>query len=240
MVTGAKAKELGVSEEQLAVLKHLRTFRITTAEAVRQLFFNGGHPEAIKSFLQRLRAKGLIQSADLYATTDYHSLTNEGLRLFGDPPRRRVGLDPNALAESLGMLAFCTRGGGLRRKLRRDQFTTQFPELATPRMRATNYYLDDEEKPRRIGFIYVDRGIETSKVARRVGAVAITKRLRNPAWRTSVLDAHRFAVGIATPTPQKVETLRARLERDWPFVAFRFEVVPELLLIRDRRRHAPK
>ena len=35
-------------------------------------------------------------------------------------------------------------------------------------------------------------------------------------------------------------TLSARLQRDWDFVTFRFEVAPELLLIRDRRRHAPR
>ena len=239
MVTKTKASDLRVSEEQFAVLKHLRTFRVTTAEVVQQTFFPDGKQEAVKSFLQRLRARGLIQHADLYGTTDYHFLTNEGLRLFGDPPRRTAGLNPNALAEAYGMLLFCTRATG-RRKLRKGQFATQFPELAVRGARSTNYYLDDEEEPRRIGFIYVDRGIETSKVARRVGAVAIKKRLEHSAWRSSVIHSRRFAVGIVTPSEQKAATLRARLEREWDFVTFRFEVVPELLIIRDRRRHASR
>ena len=233
------ADALGLSPDQLEALKHLRTFRVTTSDVLRRLGIGGGSAEGVKSFLQRLRARGLIASADLFGTTDYHFLTNKGLALFGDPVRRTLGLHSSALAEAYGILLFCIQGEG-RKKLRKDQFQTQFPELAVRGMRATNYYLDDEEKPRRIGFLYVDRGIDTSKVARRVGTVAISKRLGHPKWRTSVLDAHRFAVGIATPSPQKVETLRTRLERDWPNVAFRFEVVPELLLIRDRRRHAPK
>ena len=236
--TKERAEALRLSSEQLEVLRHLRTFRVSTADIVRETFFQAGTSEGVKSFLQRLRARELIASADLFGATDYHFLTNEGLRLFGDPPKRTAGLNSNALAEAYGILRFCSSSDH-RRKLRKDQFTTQFPELATRGVRATNYYLDDEQTPRRIGFVYVDRGIETSKVARRVGAMAISKRLRHPNWRTSVLDAHRFAVGIVTPAPQKVETLRARLERDWPFVAFRFHVVPELLLIRDRRRHAP-
>lgn len=229
-----------MSPEQLQVLKHLRTFRVSTAEIVRELFFEEGTAEGVKSFLQRLRARRLIASADLYGTTDYHFLTNEGLRIFGDPPRRTKGLNSNALAEAYGMLVFSTRQASWRRKLRKDQFASQFPELAARGARSTNYYLDDEEEPRRIGFIYVDRGIETSKVARRVGLVAIKKRLEHAQWRTSVLHSRRFAVAIVTPSEQKVETLRARLERDWEFVTFRFEVVPELLLIRDRRRHAPR
>ena len=238
--TKERAAALKMSPEQLEVLKHLRTFRVTTAEILRELFFPSGTAEGVKSFLQRLRARGLIASADLYGTTDYHYLSNEGLRLFGDPPRRRKALDPNTLAESYGTLLFCTRGGKSRTKLRKDQFAAKFPELVVRGMRATNYFLDDEEEPRRIGFLYVDRGIETSRVARRVGQVGIKKRLEHDTWRTNILHSRRFSVGIVTPTEQKVTTLRARLERDWEFVTFRFEVAPELLLIRDRRRHASR
>jgi hypothetical protein len=232
-----RAEALRLSPEQLGVLGHLRTFRVSTAEVVRELFFEEGTSEGVKSFLQRLRARGLIASADLFGTTDYHFLTNDGLRLFGDPPKRTVGLNSSALAEAYGVLRFCASSGH-RKKLRKQQFQTQFPELATRGVRATNYYLDDEETPRRIGFIYVDRGIETSKVGRRVGSVAIKKRLEDSSWRTQVLHSRRFAVGIVTPTEHKVATLRARLEREWEYVTFRFHVVPELLLIRDRRRHA--
>lgn len=238
--TKEQAAALKMSPEQLEVLKHLRTFRVTTAEVLRELFFPEGTAEGVKSFLQRLRARGVIASADLYGTVDYHYLTNDGLRLFGDPPRRSKALDPNALAESYGILRFCIAKRGERTKLRKDQFSASFPELVARGARATNYYLDDEEDPRRIGFVYVDRGIETSKAARRVGAVAIKKRLEHEAWRTSVIHSRRFSVGIVTPTEQKVTTLRARLEREWEFVTFRFEVVPELLLIRDRRRHASR
>lgn len=238
--TREQAAALAMSTDQLEVLKHLRTFRVTTAEVLRELFFPDGTAEGLKSFLQRLRARGVIASADLYGTVDYHYLSNDGLRLFGDPPRRSKALDPNALAESYGMLRFCVARQKERTKLRKDQFAASFPELVARGARATNYYLDDEEEPRRIGFIYVDRGIETSKVARRVGAVAIKKRLEHDAWRTSVIHSRRFSVGIVTPSEQKVSTLRARLERDWESVAFRFEVVPELLLIRDRRRHASR
>lgn len=235
--TKERAEALRLSPEQLEVLGHLRTFRISTAEVVRELFFEEGTAEGVKSFLQRLRARRLIASADLFGTTDYHVLTNDGLRLFGDPPKRTAGLNSSALAEAYGILRFCTSSGH-RRKLRKDQFQAQFPELATRGVRGTNYYLDDEEKPRRIGFIYVDRGIETSKVGRRVGAVAIKKRLEDSTWRTQVLHSRRFAVAIVTPSEHKVATLRARLEREWEYVTFRFHVLPELLLIRDRRRHA--
>ena len=232
-----RAAALKMSTDQLEVLDHLGTFRITTSEAVGRLL--DAKPEAVKSFLQRLHAAGYIDSADLYGRTKYHFLTAVGLRLVGLPDRKRGSLNPNPLAEAFGILRFCLADPKARLKLRTDEFRERFPTLAPHGMRASNYYYDSADEPGRIGFIYVDRGIETSKVARRVGAMAISKRLRHPNWRTSVLDAHRFAVGIVTPAPQKVETLRARLERDWPFVAFRFHVVPELLLIRDRRRHAP-
>lgn len=232
-----RAGALRLSPEQLEVLGHLRTFRVSTAEVVRELFFEEGTPEGVKSFLQRLRARGLIASADLFGTTDYHFLTNDGLRLFGDPPKRTVGLNSSALAEAYGILRFCTRTRG-RTKLRKDQFQAKFPELVVKTMRATNYYLDDEEEPRRIGAIYVDRGIDTSKVGRRVGQTIIRKRLVDSTWRTNVLHSRRFAVGVVTPTEHKVATLRARFAREWEGIAFRFEVVPELLLIRDRRKHA--
>ena len=238
--TRERAAALKMSPEQLEVLKHLRTFRVSTAAILHELFFPSGSAEGVKSFLQRLRGRGVVGSADLYGTTDYHYLTNDGLRLFGDRPRRREGLDPNALAEAYGILLFCTRKGAARTKLRKDQFAAKFPELAARGMRSTNYFLDDEEEPRRIGFVYVDRGIETSRVARRVAQVAIKKRLEHEAWRTNILHSRRFSVGIVTPTEQKATTLSARLQRDWDFVTFRFEVAPELLLIRDRRRHAPR
>ena len=80
-----RAAALKMSTDQLEVLDHLGTFRITTSEAVGQLL--DAKPEAVKSFLQRLHAAGYIDSADLYGRTKYHFLTAVGLRLVGLPDR---------------------------------------------------------------------------------------------------------------------------------------------------------
>ena len=233
-----RAAALKMSTDQLEVLDHLGTFRITTSEAVGQLL--DAKPEAVKSFLQRLHAAGYIDSADLYGRTKYHFLTVVGLRLVGLPDRKRGSLNPNPLAEAFGILRFCLADPKARLKLRTDEFRERFPTLAPRGMRASNYYYDSADEPGRIGFIYVDRGISVSKVAGKVRGMIIGPRFEHEPWRSSVLDRQLFAVGIATPTAEKASQLQRDLTETWPAVTFRFEVVPELLLIRDRRRHAAR
>lgn len=231
-----RASALKMSPDQLEVLDHLGTFRITTAEVVGQVL--DAKPEAVKSFLQRLGAAGYVDSADLFGRTKYHFLTTVGLRLVGLPERKRGSLNPNPLAEAFGILRFCMADPRTRLKLRVDDFRARFPTLAPRGMRASNYYYDSAEEPGRIGFLYVDRGISVAKVVGKVRNMIIGPRFDHAGWRSSVLDRNLFAVGIATPTPEKASRLQAELTAAWPNVAFRFEVVPELLLIRDRRRHA--
>jgi hypothetical protein len=237
-VTQERAAALNMSLDQLEVLEHLGTYRVTTSEAVGQIL--KATPEAVKSFLQRLRAGGYIDSADMFGRTKYHFLTDAGLRVVGLPEKKKGSLNPNPLAEAFGMLRFCTADPSSRLKLRTREFRDRFPARAPKGMRCSNYYYDSHEEPGRIGFIYVDRGISVSKVVGKTRHMIIGPRFEHPEWRSSVLDRHLFAIGIATPTPEKAEQIRGVVTQDWPHIAFRFEVVPELLLIRDRRRNAAR
>lgn len=231
-----------LTDEQLELLEHVRLFRITTRDAV-QRFFPGRGPEGTKSFLRRLGAnagkgRALLDRAPLTDSLSYYFLTSRVLAHFGDPTRRPAINDVRELADRWGVLEFCSRNPIARRKLNPDQFSKLFPSLTNIPV-SRNYYVDDEDNEaegRRIGLIHVDRGASISRTVMKLESQLIGNRWEDDAWREDVIRKNRFTISIVCGLQAKVDRLREKLQGLRPEVGFRFEVLPGLLNILERRR----
>lgn len=218
---------------QRRVLEHVRLFRITTQDVLERLYFRG-REKNVKSFLQRLRKRGFLDFAPLTSRRNYYHLTQRGLQLLGAPDLRAGPLKGDSLVERYGILEFCSRRPAARQKLSKEDFATRFPQLAPRNMPGTCYYVDAEEEPRRYGWVYVHRSAPAWRVQTRVVQNILGRRYAHEGWKR-VIDAGQFAVAVVSSTAQKSAELREIFSGDWPQVAFRFEVIEELLPILDRQ-----
>jgi len=232
------AKARGLTEQQFGVLQHVSTFRITTSEVVHRLFFQDQTLEAAKSALKRLRGRGFLGSAHLTSTGHYFFLTPRGYGLLGEPTRRVGALSPQPLAEAYGILQFCAAKAG-RAKLTRAAFEQAFPQLVKQGLPRQNFYLDDEDRARRLGVIYVDRGADAARIMRKLDHKHVGRYAAFTEWREQVIDAGRLTISVVTPTPEKAsrlaQLLEDRMHGRWHSITFRFEATEALLPILDRR-----
>jgi len=139
-----------LTEKQLAVLRHIQTFRMTTPPVVKALFFPDEGPDAVKSFLRRLREAGLIDSAPLFEKYRYYHLAKPAASFLGEDPRKCSHLPPSSLLDHYGMLLFCCSQKPFRKRYPESEFRAEHPQLAVPGLLHRNYYIDRNEEEARL------------------------------------------------------------------------------------------
>jgi len=231
-----------LTEKQSQVLNHIRVFRMTTPQIVKDLFFKDETPNAVKSHLRRLADAGYVRHAPLFSQKQrYYYLSPDTARtLFDMDPRTVKPNGPLAMAETYGMLRFCCDGPTRFHKFSRTQFIEEFPNLVIKNVPEFNYYMDSDPEGNRLGHIYVDRGAKATRIVGRIQAV-VGKRINHSVWNQEVLSKQncRFAVGIATLTDRKAEVLQKLLEDEMPEIRFRIKVVRELFLLINKKAERP-
>lgn len=217
-----------LSDEQLATLRHILRFRLTTRSALRRMVFRDD-PGNLGNHLKRLRDRGLITSGDLVAGGKhrrYYCLTRQGLRRLGERPGSYRPLGASAIVDRFAILEYCARDPLHRSKYRPREFVTAFEELSFKGAQTGNYYLDLTDNQRRIGWIHVHRCANARRDYRRLVHNVLEKRALSRHWK-QVFDEGLFVLGIVVAEPARAEELRPLLE-DWPEITTRFELVDDL------------
>lgn len=231
----------GLSDQQRAVLEHIRLFRITTQSLARQACFSPDvSPAGVDSFFARLRKRGLVRAAQLVGTEKYYHLAPKTYQsVFAEAPaEERVG--SYAVVEWYGRLLFCMRRPEARRKLHWTEFDRLFPQLRDARQpRRHVFYADKETGQNRLGLIYIDPGNRFDRVANRIRNKLVGGLLAHAAWREQVIDGDRLTIAIVCISPVRAAQLQQELDpgAHWPRIRFCFEPTPELLPL-VHRRHA--
>jgi len=227
MVTTAETPRL-MERDELILREHLGRFRITTIEALQQVYWHDRTADAVKKWSQRMRAGEYLRCGDLgnghqFFFPTQKTTTLAGLsRRFAKPP---TGYD---LARFYGVLSFCCLGPTKYEKISSIEFHQRFGQLCSKSLDQSLYYADtgfqDERHPRhnRIGYLLVDAGGRLRQVLARFQDT-ISKRLRVPVWHRWI-ERDRFVITVVTADAQKARRLRDALAAIRQPVPFRVEV----------------
>lgn len=237
--TNPATGEDGLSEQQRAVLEHIRLFRITTQDLARRACFPAdATPAGVDSFFARLRKRGLVRAAQLIGTEKYYHLTPAVYQTVFNENAVEERVGSYAVVEWYGRLLFCMRHPDMRRKLHWTEFDRAFPMLRDPRQpRRHAFYVDKETGVHRLGMIYVDPGNRFDRVANRLRNKLIGGLLAQKIWREQLIDGDRFTLTVVCTSPVRASQLLQELDpaNQCPRIRFCVEALPELLPLVHRR-----
>ena len=224
------------------ILEHLKRYRLTVRETLRDELFEGSELNAVSKVTSRLEDGGFLRSHPLDEKRKYWTFGPEACALFGVPPQKSQPLGPQALVEELGTLLFCLGGATRRHRLTVAEVGRLFPGVAAAKLRSSRYYLDygaddaANAQPR-LGLIRVDGGGPPAHVVRKL-VQDVEKRREVPAARALIVDG-RFVIAVVTAHPAKCDEIRDAVNRvdGWPVplrVVAREGLTPAVLSLRSR------
>ncbi len=223
-----------LTQAEIRLLEHVRCFRITTPEHAQKLC-EFPSAEATTEALKTLRASGLLAVGQLFSDRLCYSLSRAGLDFLQASPTEGKAINPTALLDSYGILAFCAETPN-RQKLTRENFLSLYPELAIRGAVQGNYYLDSDEKLPRLGYIAVDRGDNINRIIGRIETKVLRRRAQVPVWQANFLSegSPLFVLAFVTPSPWKANKFAGYFQKTWPHLPIRTGIVPELFQILNR------
>lgn len=225
----AKSHDLQLTERDIAILDHIRAFRMSLPEVVQRLFFEKHDMEAVKSWLRRMRRAGLVGTAPFVKPRKYLYLTPAAVqKLYGEPAKAGGPLTAFPLARQYGMLAFCCLQPTVHRKLTAREFADKFAVLAADTLPKDFYYVDKETQPQRLGYIYVDHGRNAPRIVQRFQHI-VRQRFKILVWRTAIIDQDRFAVAIVTSADEKKKRIEEAFSTRRDRVPVKVAVAPDLI-----------
>ncbi len=246
MVTTTTTDTMRLTERDEQILRqHFGRFRITTIEALQQVYWSDCTTDAVKKWSQRMRAGQYLHDGDLGNGRQVFYPTHKTVTLSGLP--RRIARPPKGydLARLYGVLSFCCLGPVKHEKIASTEFEQRFKILCEKSLDQSLYYADtdfqDAHFPpqKRIGYLLVDAGARVRQVLARFGHV-ISLRLQNSLWHQWI-ERGRFIVTVVTADPDKQRRLREALAAVHQPVPFRVEVRLDLRdVVPLRIAHAPQ
>lgn len=227
MVATTETIQLTERDEQI-LRDHLGRFRITTNEALRQIYWSDRTPDAVKKWGQRMRAGQYLRTGNLGNGRQFFFPTHKTVLLAGLP--RSYAKPPKGydLARFYGVLSFCCLGPTKYQKIASTEFHQRFGQLCSPSLVQALYYADtdfqDERHPQhnRIGYLLVDAGGRLRQILKSFHDV-ISKRLRVPLWHQWI-ERDRFIITVVTADPDKARRLRDALAAIRQPVLYRVEI----------------
>ena len=151
------------------ILEHVRRYHLTTDEILASLFFEGGSVRAARKVTTRLKAEGKLNRCRFFEGRVLCQLTPRAAESLGEHRSISRRFHYQGLVNAYGVLLFCARSGV--DKFTAREFMEKFPDLHRRGTRASNYYVDNADGVRRLGFIQVDSGREPAKLVQKVRKV---------------------------------------------------------------------
>lgn len=207
------------------ILEHVRRYHLTTDEILASLFFEGGSVRAARKVTTRLKAEGKLSRHRFFEGRVLCQLTPRAAEALGEHRSICRKFNYQGLVNAYGVLLFCAKFGI--DKFTAREFMEKFPDLHRRGTRASNYYVDNADGGKRLGFIQVDSGREATKLVQKIRRI-IGRAYGVPNF-AKLIQSGRFVIAIITPTQGK-KTLIERAIADEPAspVKFRVEVLDEL------------
>lgn len=228
MVEPAQKARVRVNEHDARILAdHLGSFRMTTYEALRRVYWPDGGIDAAKSWVRRMKTAGYLADAPLYAKVRYFYPSQQAVTEFHLETGAQGFQRPTRLAEVYGRMAFCCLGDRPYRLLSPAVFRKEFPELIIGKKVPEGYYLDDSNTRRRLGYIFVDTRREPRIIRARLKDL-ISERLANQAWKHNLIRPRLFLFAIVTIRERAAKQIARYLDGLHPEIDFRYAHFPEL------------
>jgi hypothetical protein len=207
------------------ILDHVRRYHLTTDEILASLFFEGGSVRAARKVTTRLKAEGKLNRLRFIEGRVLCQLTPRAAEALGEHRSICRKFNYQGLVNAYGVLLFCAKFGV--DKFTAREFMERFPDLHRKGTRASNYYVDHAEGVKRLGFVQVDSGRDTTKLVRKVRKI-ITRAYGVPNF-AKLIQGGRFVITIVTPSSGKKTLIeRALAEEPASPVRYRVEVVDDL------------
>lgn len=218
-----------LSQQDRDILEHIFRYRITLPEAVQKLFFKDNDNRFVANKLIFLKKRNYIRSYDLYPGKKYWLLGPAALPLFNNSEIITKPLRLEPLTRAFGILAFCCLGEVIRMLMTPQEFKGQFPDYFEPGLPSSSYYIDDDGKKKRLGFIHVDQGADYIRIIRKCRQ--ITHRRAKLEKFNHLLKKDGFLIAIVTAYPDKKRRLEAALRAESKSLStkYRIEVCPDLV-----------
>lgn len=216
------------SELHKHILQHVARYRLTVDEAVHRLFYPNVTRDAARKSLERLSAKGLLQS-DRVRNRSFYYLTPKACSLLGLPATRADSLGAQTLVDNFAMLAFCCLGQVLRERLTMPEFRQAFSEFAEApgiSLGHQHYYYDQLQENWYLARATVDTGASIATIKRKCRDIA--RHAANTPGLREILMQHRFMIAVLTGEASKAQALAQTLEPEETNVQYRVALVPEI------------
>lgn len=185
-----KKRQVQLQKRDLQILTHVGTFRLTTVDTLKQLFFPQAREDALKSCLRRLR-NGFLVAEPLDAKRSYYRLTRRAARLLGFPREVAKPLGRQAKLERYALLWF----------------------MATPELRGAKFFnphdvglCEGHRLPRHnffltaaggMGYVLVDHSTSPQRLLRKVASKL--ERFLRLHWFDSFIALEKFSFVVLTP-----------------------------------------
>ena len=197
------------------IKRHVERYRISTVDAVHQLFYAGKSREAAKKALNRMVEAEQLSSVPIGKRTFY--------QIHSTAP-----LTSQPLWERFAVLTFCVMRQPAHKRLTPHEFSGLFPEFQNaPGISPAHqhYFLPLVGTPR-LGRALVDSDAEADRVARKCRETL--REASNTPGLVQLLDARLFVMAVLFAEQAKADTVASLLREQNLGALFQFHVIPEL------------
>lgn len=210
-----------LSARDRSILEHIGRYRVSTDDILQELFFPSAKSiTTIQKHMARLTEAEWTKKSNSVARRNIYYLGDQ----FHLPRSRRNGFTEQSLPTAIAILYFCIRHG--RKRMALSELRALDPRLAEPRMRGSDYFVDDIGGKLGLSFMLVDRLGPVRRIVWKANRL-VRQRLARAAYREWIIQ-RRFSVTVLAATPQQTEQLthglKRRKSRDVPV---RVQTVPE-------------
>jgi hypothetical protein len=224
------------NDRDIAIIEHVKRFRITTIEALRKLMFPSQGHAAVRKVTSRLCRHQRLNKYSLRHPRYYFTIGRRAALDLGVPLHRTQPVGPLSLPIEYAVLAYATLGPRYHRRLFATELRQELPWLA--RDRGESPICVDEAGQQRVFELFrVDLGGKPDHVARKCHA-DIQRRLRDRGFEQAVAQGH-FRLVVVTGTQAKAQAIRKAIEQHlWPdALDLHFAIVNQLPLLMTGIQH---
>lgn len=211
-----ETKPLPPASRERELLEHVRRYRLTTAAALKTLFFADQADSTVRYHTRRLVEADKLASCRLPSGRAYYHFTPQAAREYGAPRSGGVAPGAQALARALGVLAYCCLDTATRLRLTPEELESLYPGLSGPgALTFEDYCLDTD--PRDRAFRYLTALKVDAEGAQPDGFLtSIRRQLERgediPLFR-QLRKEKLFSVAIVTAEPSKRAAFHAAIEK---------------------------
>ena len=202
------------------ILEHVRRYHLTTDEILASLFFENASVRAARKVTTRLKQEGKLNRFRFFEGRVLCQLTPRAAEALGEHRSISRKFHYQGLVNAYGVLLFCANFGV--DKFTAREFMDKFPDLHRRGTRASNYYVDNADGEKRLGFIQIDSGGDAKNLVKKIRKI-IARAYGVPNF-AKLIQGGKFMVAVVAPSAGK-KALIERALGDEPTSPVKYRVV---------------